>query len=826
MKNLMELSPHTHHPQLAALITAYNQLDFNEQLIEKIFLLQKIDHLLETSTPDLELTSWRTGLGNKEQSSWESHLQRFGISRDGSTLVKNIQFAYVIAQNTPLHPVTEDDYFTVLQERNVLLAKTSAQIDEAELTQYIEYNQSIYNKFKTDPDLQQQYDRSQYFLSICYAKMEAIRGAVIQDFDTFETNQLGNRLGNNRNFKLNVEGEEKQLVIRVEDRNSLVTEQILQTYPVSEYFSEEYYMMMLPFTEGFEQVYRPVVLSEYVEQGSLDDYALTLTDLSPADLREKTQNIFLQLCDFCIKLEDAGHYHPDIKLSNFLTDGQTIKVSDRKNITDKKNPKADQILSTPTYSPPEYKACLNKSQTRVNQFQASKVTLDMPSFMSYQMGMALKEFVMATTMQIDHLTPEMFMEWMPVTTIADNPSRTQKNYFALVQELTRSNPQDRLPIVHFETLLRKVNLPHAQFLQEIEALSPQAELSNASDLALMDQLIHSRQLTPELRQKWGELEQKGVTNQLYCDPRNRFFEHANLEIKAYIEKVDQIIKTENRKKASSIQLIGSFLGAPLPEITKIEELPALPIMPDKIKWYFEILEELPTPMLLPSDIDKLRHIYMRQEGQHAFRAIASPVSKTSSLTTSPADSPNFSPIESVIGSPELEEDHDSRFDSGTFVRIPTKGQAQESSHNPLDSGTFVRAPTKGQAQESSYNPLDSGTFVRVPNKEQKQKDFDDDGFDTSNDDLDSDSVVHVPHKERAFEVTETRSPTDSTDLDTGSFVIRKPAPHAPNQDKNQQAYMKDIIKQMQDQEGPVEKQATSPKASDIDTTIKRGNRIK
>lgn len=774
----MELPFNTRHPQLASFITAYNQLDFHHQKIEKIFLLQKINHFLETSIPDLEITEWRTSLGNSKQSSWEAHLQRFGISRDGSTLVKNIQFAAAVSQNALPYLNIEVDYFAALQARDALLANPADNIDETEMASYIEYNKIIMKQFNSDTDLQQQYNRSQYFLSLCYAKMEAIRGAVIQDFDTFQTNQLGDRIGNNRNFTLNVDGEEKQLVLRVEDRNSLVTEQILQTYPVSEYFSEDYYIMMLPFNEGFQEVYRPVVLSEYVEKGSLDDYALTLRELSPADVNQETQTIFLQLCDFCIKLQDAGHYHPDIKLSNFLTDGQTIKVSDRKTITAKKNPKASEVLSTPTYSPPEYKACINKANTGVNIIQASRITLDMPSFMSFQLGMALKEFVMSTTFQIDQVNPELFLEWMPISAMVKNPSRTQKNYFALIQELTRNNPQDRLAIEHFQTLLAKIHLPHLQFLNEIETLSPQADLSHSSEIALMNQLIQAPHFTPSLRQQWRELEQKGIATQLYSDPRNRFFDHATREVKEYLQKIEKIIAAENRKKASSIRLVGSFLGTPLLEVAKIEDLPALPVMPEKIKWYFEILEELPTPRLTQSDMEKLRHIHMRQEGLLAIQTIDYTSSTSSSLTTSPDDSPNYSTSENLRDSPEPAPT-DSRFDRGTFMILPEKQRTRE------DDAT------------EEIGKRDSGTFRRAPNKTPI----------TQMDDM----------------------PPENTPLDTGSFVIRKPAPHSPNPvegQKGKQSHMKHIIKNMQDQDAAVNKQVTSPKASDIDTTIKRGNKGK
>ena len=129
-----------------------------------------------------------------------------------------------------------------------------------------------------------------------------------------------------------------------------------------------------------------------------------------------------------------------------------------------------------------------------------------------------------------------------------------------------------------------------------------------------------------------------------------------------MQKIDRIIAAENRKKAGSMRLAGSFLGVPIPEVTKIEELPALPVMPEKIKWYFEILEEMPTPMLEASDMKKLRHIQMRQDGLLNLQII-SPSPNASSLTTSPDESPNYSPIESMI------DDHEFTDKSATKTTI-------------------------------------------------------------------------------------------------------------------------------------------------------------
>lgn len=715
MNNLVELTPATRHTELAKLITTYNQLNlerpsnvddhtelrlWKNQQIDKVFLLQKINYFIETAIPDTELTKWRTASG---RNSWEDHLQRYSIARDGSLLVKNIQFADAITLYDTNTPSDDLDYFHALQARNALLAKPGKQLDDEEKAKYVQYNQTIMHKFYNDPVLQERFKNSQYFLSLCYAKMEAIHGVVDQEFEIFNTNYLGERTRNNRNFTLEIAGEEKQLVLRVEDRNSLVNEQQLQTYPVSDYFSEDYYMMMQPFKEGYLVTYRPVVLSEYVEKGSLDNYAESLAEESPEDLRQKTQNIFSQLSDFCIKLMEAGHYHPDIKLSNFLTDGRTIKVSDRKTIIDKRNPNGTEIRVTFTYAPPEYQPCINKTKTGINSILASRITLDMPSLMSYQLGMALKEFMMASY-GMERVSIDMFMQWVPINVVANDPSRTQKNLFALVQELTRSAPQDRLSIAHFQALLKKIHLPHVAFLAEIESLSPQASLSHAAELDLMQQMLRAPKLTPQLSQQWRELTEKGISTELYSDPRMGFFTCATKEIETYLERIDSIISLENRKKASSLRLVGSFLGVPIPEVTKIEELPALPVMPDKIKWYYEILEEMQPNMLDVSTMAKLKHIQLREAGMLQIQ-IASPKSDFSSQTTSPNESPYSSPIEKS-NSDEF-DDVGEQVDSGSFVRVPIDHQKNEVEDVSAEygNGSFRHVPIAPQAEQLHPNSL-------------------------------------------------------------------------------------------------------------------------
>lgn len=86
------------------------------------------------------------------------------------------------------------------------------------------------NNYDQNLLLQEKVRRSQYFLALVYAKIDAIEGVVKQNFKEYQTSALGKPDGNNRNFIFSIEGEANKMVIRVEDRSSLGKEQDLQTH--------------------------------------------------------------------------------------------------------------------------------------------------------------------------------------------------------------------------------------------------------------------------------------------------------------------------------------------------------------------------------------------------------------------------------------------------------------------------------------------------------------------------------------------------------------------------------------------------------------------
>lgn len=693
MKQLMELPPHSSHAALAACVKAYNAVpDTRERRLEKIFLLQKISYLLDTTPTDLELSTWRKLSGAK---SLEANLQRYGILRDGSTLVKNVLFAEAVYQVlSPADDIPNIDYFTALQKRNELLA--NAELSPETLTMYAQYNQVILNAFKNSTELQEKYDRSQYFLSLCYSKLEAIQGVVDQNFSEFETHTLGAESLNNQNFTLNVEGEEKALVIRVEDRNSMANEQILQTYPVSQYFSEEYFAIMMPFQEGYTINYRPLVLSEYIEKGGLDNYAESLSEYSSVDIGNETERIFTLLTDFCLKLIESGHYHPDIKLSNFLTDGKSIKVSDRKTIVNQVNPLISDIQSTPPYAPPEYRACLNSMGTRLNYAQAYRTRVDMPKFMSYQLGMALKEFLLSAK-PYEGMTEELFMQWAHSSLFSSHFKLKISNLFVLIQELTRANPNDRLSIQNFKFLLTQTQLSPKAFLKQLEEISPREHLSHAKELTFAQSILETPSPTAEQLSDWDALIQSELANEIFNDPRTDFLAIAKKEILAYLYKINTLLEQESLKSSSPVTVLQTYFGIPSPQKTRIEDLPAIPIMSPKIQRYFELFEQIPSQYLSDEDRAKLRHIYARQTGQLKFAPLVDelPGSDLNSGFTTPED--RASPDAEINTVSRSSSSDQYEIDSGTFRR---KEPSTASDNPALDSGTMIRKPEAGPKHQT------------------------------------------------------------------------------------------------------------------------------
>ncbi|WP_133128455.1 serine/threonine-protein kinase [Legionella nagasakiensis] len=544
------------------LIEAYNKEENSD--LEKLFYLQKINYYLKGTT-NPQLISWRNQLGRE---GLEAHLQVYGIHRDSSELLQSIEFAQAVKRFAEDIVADETSLFAAMSSRDALFS--ADEVTPATIEAFAKSNLAIFDQYTRDEALQEKVARHANFLALTYAKVDAIQGYVRQYFDEYETSVLGNPDGNNKNFILTVSEGEK-LVIRVEDRNSLGKEQRLQSHEVSEYFSEDYATLMVPFDIDGDTEYRPVVVSQLARGGDLESYASTLADKKPEGVVAEAENLFSQLSDFCVKLMDSGHYHPDIKLSNFLVDDGKIVISDRKTLTDKKNPKVMDISSSPAYAAPEYQACLTTDEVGMNMLKARKTTLDMPSYMSYQVGMALKEFMCKSKLIPLDMTEDegfqKFLEWNSISSLVKNPSNEIRNISILVEELTRSTPEDRLSIQNFNALLKEIHLPSTIFLQKLGACSPSSIVcrqKDAENLQLIRQVLTAEEITPTHKEQLS-----GIRNLKSLLSRSAI--KASLD--GYFKQVEERLLAEDLRKSSLGDWFLHKLGIrEVPRVTKIKDL--------------------------------------------------------------------------------------------------------------------------------------------------------------------------------------------------------------------------------------------------------------
>ncbi len=620
--------------KLVGLIHAYNGLT-EDMNVEKLFTLQKICYFLQKTPLTPELIEWRNEFG---QDGLEAHLQHYGIHRDGSQLLQTIEFADAVCGYAPETEISSPSLYSSMTERDDMLKIDS---NPETLTAYIKHNQAIMAHFDNDLTLQEKTQRHLNFLALTYGKIDAIQGIVEQQFSEYQTSTLGNPEGNNKNFIFNLGTKDENVVIRVENRANLGKEQVLQTQEVSKYFSEDYATVMVPFKVDEEINYQPVVISELAKKGDLATYATTLAGLGNRQVVQSAQDFFTQLNDFCLKLMESGHYHPDIKLSNFLTDGERVIVSDRKTIIDKKLPKATEINSSPLYGAPEYQACIASSGNALNA-KAGRTTLDMPSYMAYQIGMALKQF-MFLGLGVNN-DEQKYLEWAPFSNHVKAPTNELNNIAILIQELTRANPPDRLTIKDFNTLFtQSLSMSHDEFMQELERLSPRANLSTMPGIGLLEEALNTNGLSPDLKLKLGEFTSQSLSS--FChDPRANLApllkDKALKCINNYLKSVKGALLTKDIDKATPFRKFLSRLRISVPSVTAITELEAdLPKIDDMTRLCLSISDNISG--IGPEDQLKIEQIMLynavpaenfRSSVASILRQTTSPEDKTASLS--------------------------------------------------------------------------------------------------------------------------------------------------------------------------------------------------
>ncbi|CAM2818293.1 LegK7 family Dot/Icm T4SS effector kinase [Legionella worsleiensis] len=495
------LAPPKPFSSLIELVNTFNQLPEKED-IQKLFYLQKINYHLNTLIPDKRLYTWMT---DSSANGFEEHLKRYSITPHASFFLKGIQFAQAVARysSQKAEKKTYSPYiiYPLMQKRDDYLINNS--FAEAG-NDYISLSLDLTRLAATEPVIKSKVEKQIILSEMVSSKIQAIRNKTdsinhLSHKLRYKTEPLGAG-GNNANFKFTIsglEGEkgEEELALRVEDRSDLSLEQRLHSHDVSMYFIEDYALFINGFqNENSPIEYNPVAISDLAKQGNLVEVALKLRNKSAQDIAAYAQFYFDQIINFLSLLLDAKAYHPDMKLSNFLADKNRLLISDRKTFIDNRYPLVSTVRSSPNYAPDEYNNCLDFLTNRIKfNKKANTTTLDMPQFMAYQLGMILKEFLLLT--QMDELPEDFRDKDISAASYFCSPTNAIINMSLLIQELTRTNPENRMTIDQFKDLFVLKNMSPDNFYAQVEQKFPSEQLGIQEDIAPITALINEKNIS-------------------------------------------------------------------------------------------------------------------------------------------------------------------------------------------------------------------------------------------------------------------------------------------------------------------------------------------
>jgi serine/threonine protein kinase len=474
--NLPYNDPNT--SKLQTLVKEFNGIPEDNE-IQRLYQLQKINQYLNELELNKILFQWRNEKSTTT-GSWESLLHVYDINPDASFFLKSIQFANAIAEKTQ-NPqlVAETDLYKLMQERDTLLS--TGNLTEEQIKRFAELCCQMKHIAETEQLHRDTIANLVEILKRVQMKISNIKGHIDDNSGEYYTEPLG-KGNNNYNFILHLKDSPEKLVVRVEDREVLSIEQRLQSHPVSRYFGNDIAVFMMEMKDDSNKVvYKPMVISHYANQGDLLAVAKSLKNKRVEEVAGAAIHYSTQINDFCIKLMQAGFYHPDLKAANILSHNGVVRICDRKTFIDQSNPIANTVRSSPRYAPPEYLKCLNKTGNAFNS-KARKTHLNMPQFMAYQVGMLLKEFLLKT--QVDKLPDSYWDQNCQLNKYFSKRSRAITNLDLIIRELTEEDPSKRLSIEQFQFLLKFISQPHKAFCKEVEKILPveDEEIKKINDL--------------------------------------------------------------------------------------------------------------------------------------------------------------------------------------------------------------------------------------------------------------------------------------------------------------------------------------------------------
>jgi hypothetical protein len=344
-------------------------------------------------------------------------------------------------------------------------------------------------------------------LSAEEAKKEICK--ILPRFEKYQFERLGEGNGNNKNWKIVKPSDPSSgLVFQVGSPSynqfllHRMTRSALSKYLVRPFFSSAI---------SNEQSYSLSVIRLYSEGDLTARRASFPQETTSAQILQlSAMNTLGQLTTMCRAFAKANIIYPDIKLSNFLTDKKgEIVISDTKSFEEMDNQglvgkKVLQI--TYEYAPPEY------HDNNLKQ-------LDGKAFMTYQLGLALYEYLTAKPFE----APLDFAKY-PIFATEHGP-RIQ----ALIVEMTNPNPAMRPGL----ELVQK-NVHEIVHRLSSNNPSPNSSFSSSAKLSSPSSSNISSKMKPSFSYRFQEAVMKN--SQSSVDG----LEFADLKARYHIQKTDEL----------------------------------------------------------------------------------------------------------------------------------------------------------------------------------------------------------------------------------------------------------------------------------------------
>ena len=341
-------------------------------------------------------------------------------------------------------------------------------------------------------------------------------------------------------------------------------------------------------------------------------------------------------------------------------------MSDRKTLTHEKTPKVIDISSSPNYAAPEYSQCLKRSDEdglTLDPVQARKTTLDMPSYMAFQIGMALKEFLFKSGV-VEHQGEEDYYQKLlstePITGFVQNPTNEIQNISLLIQELTKPEPKDRLSIKRVQTFLQKVHLNPLHF---------KAQLDKAADIELMTKALAA----DAAEQSITQAHTLSNFDELCTDPKFGIqLDTAHIQkVKGYLQTLDSLLLKKDLEKSSPGRLLlhritGGWLR--VPKVSTLEECASLLPLNSKTRIYMRICASAGSVGLSSDQKEILPRILAASQPPEIHPRTAS--EPTDASATHATDSTVTTHTHSTAGDPWSGSPTDLMADEATIIHKP------------------------------------------------------------------------------------------------------------------------------------------------------------